>query len=53
MPTKEIAATPTCKGVSHWDEPCDLPATRQCPECGVWFCETHFGDPEWHPCLEE
>ena len=40
-----------CQGVSHWDEPCSLPATQHCEQCGVWFCQEHFLDPDWHLCL--
>jgi hypothetical protein len=42
-----------CQGVSAWDEPCTQPATRYCKECGRWFCDAHFTDPDWLPCAGE
>lgn len=45
--------TPLRQGVSPWDEPCQSPAARFCERCGAWFCEGHFGDPDWHPGAEE
>jgi hypothetical protein len=44
------AAAVTCKGVSPWNEACNLRASCQCEECGEWFCEAHFDDPDWHEC---
>ena len=23
-------------------------ATKYCERCNRWFCQTHFGDPDWH-----
>ncbi len=42
-----------CQGVSRIDEPCDEPGHRYCKRCGLWFCRSHFPDPEWHPCAPE
>jgi len=42
-----------CQGVSLWDEPCMIPATQYCEQCSRWFCPAHFGDPDWHSCIEE
>ena len=42
-----------CQGVSRWDEPCALQATRHCERCDRRFCQAHFADPEWHSCAEE
>jgi hypothetical protein len=42
-----------CQGVSPWDEPCMIVATKYCERCNRWFCQTHFGDPDWHSCTEE
>jgi hypothetical protein len=42
-----------CQGVSPWDEPCMIVATKHCERCSRWFCETHFRDPDWHSCTEE
>jgi hypothetical protein len=51
---KEIEKEPhSCQAVSPWDEPCLVPATRHCERCGGWFCQAHFGDPNWHPCSEQ
>src|SRR5712664_742886 len=38
------------KGISGWDEPCTLPATKHCERCPLGLCDSHFGDPDWHPC---
>ncbi len=31
------------------------PPTVFCPGelCNRWFCQAHFGDPNWHSCAEE
>ncbi len=42
-----------CQGVSRIDEPCAEPGQRYCEQCGLWFCRSHFPDPEWHPCAPE
>jgi hypothetical protein len=42
-----------CQGISPWDEPCMIVATKYCERCNRWFCQTHFGDPDWHSCTEE
>ena len=42
-----------CQGVSPWDEPCMIVATKYCARCNRWFCQAHFGDPDWHSCTEE
>ena len=42
-----------CQGISLWDEPCMIPATKYCERCNRWFCQAHFGDPDWHSCAEE
>ena len=47
---KQKSEAVICQAVSNWDEPCDAPASRQCQECSVWFCDTHFAEPDWHPC---
>ena len=49
---REGRAVP-CQGISPWDEPCLIPATRHCERCGSWFCQAHFLDQDWHPCAEE
>jgi hypothetical protein len=41
-----------CQGVSPWDEPCMIAATKYCDRCNRWFCQAHFGDPVWHYCRE-
>jgi len=41
-----------CQAVSAWDEPCDMAAVEQCPQCSLWFCGPHISDSEWHPCLK-
>jgi len=28
-------------------------ATQYCEQCTRWFCQAHFGDPDWHSCIEE
>src|SRR5713101_4112449 len=43
--------TAPCQGISPWDEPCLVPATRRCELCGGWFCESHFSDRDWHPWI--
>jgi len=43
----------TCKGVSHREVACDSPAQRRCTQCGLWFCRTHFSDPDWHKCAPD
>lgn len=53
MPTGEKQSEDVqapCQGISGWDEPCTLPATKHCERCGLWLCGSHFGDPDWHPC---
>jgi len=47
---KEKPAAVPCQAVSRWDEPCGAPASEQCQECSVWFCDMHFLDRDWHPC---
>ena len=42
-----------CQGVSPWDEPCTMLAIEYCERCSRWFCQTHYGDPDWHSCIEE
>ena len=42
-----------CKGVSQQEHSCDSPAQRRCTECGLWFCRTHFTDPDWHACAPD
>jgi hypothetical protein len=42
-----------CQGVSTWDEPCMIVATKYCERCSRWFCQAHFSDPDWHSCAEE
>jgi hypothetical protein len=42
-----------CQAVSPWDEPCLTPATKHCEQCNRWFCQAHFGDPNWHSCAED
>jgi len=42
-----------CQGVSPWDEPCMMLAIEYCERCSRWFCQTHYGDPDWHSCIEE
>jgi hypothetical protein len=42
-----------CQGVSRMDEPCDEQGQRHCEKCGLWFCRSHFPDPEWHHCAPE
>jgi hypothetical protein len=42
-----------CKGVSHRDVPCEVPAQRRCTQCGLWFCRTHYSDPDWHACAPD
>jgi hypothetical protein len=42
-----------CERVSHLDEPCDATAQRRCPRCGLWFCRSHFPDPDWHSCAPD
>src|SRR5467141_400742 len=37
-----------CLGVSPWGEPRMIVATKYCERCNRWFCQTHFGDPDWH-----
>ena len=41
-----------CQAVSPWDEPCMIVATKYCEQCNRWFCQTHFGDSDWHSCTE-
>jgi hypothetical protein len=56
MPTREKGrekGTSFCQGVSPWDEPCLIPATKYCERCNRWFCQAHFGDVDWHSCAEE
>src|SRR5207244_4817118 len=31
----------------------DEPGQRFCELCCLWFCRSHFPDPEWHPCAPE
>ena len=42
-----------CQGISPWDEPCLIPATKYCDQCTRWFCQAHFGDRDWHAYAEE
>jgi hypothetical protein len=42
-----------CQGVSRMHKPCVKPGHRYCKRCGMWFCRSHFHDPEWHPCAPE
>jgi len=28
-------------------------AIEYCERCNRWFCQTHYGDPDWHSCIEE
>ena len=42
-----------CQAVSHVDEPCVQPAKQYCVRCGLWYCRTHFPDPDWHPCAPD
>jgi len=42
-----------CQGVSPRDEPCMIVATKYCERCNRWFCQIHFGDPDWHSCTAE
>jgi hypothetical protein len=30
-----------------------IPATQYCQQRSRWFCQAHFGDPDWHSCIEE
>jgi hypothetical protein len=38
------ATKPSCQAGAEADEPCMLPATEYCEQCGSWFCHTHFSD---------
>ena len=42
-----------CQGVSPWDEPFLIVATKYCERCNRWFCQAHFSDPDRHSCTEE
>ena len=42
-----------CQAVSPGDEPCMIVAGKHCERCNRWFCQAHFGDPDWHSCTEE
>jgi hypothetical protein len=54
MTESESSPEPTtCQAVSRWDEPCEAEAEELCGECGLWFCEAHFSNPDWHPCMVE
>ena len=52
---KQESEPPTvfCLGISLWDKPCMIPATKYCERCNRWFCQAHFGDPNWHSRAEE
>jgi hypothetical protein len=50
---KEKPEQQLCQGVSRLDEPCDATAQRRCPRCGLWFCRSHFPDPDWHSCAPD
>jgi hypothetical protein len=43
----------SAKAFLPWDEPRMIVATKYCERCNRWFCQTHFGDPDWHSCTEE
>jgi len=41
------------QGVSGWDKPRTRPGMRHCMECGLWFCNPHFSDADWHLCVAQ
>ena len=45
------AIKPSCQAGIEADEPCMLPATEYCEQCGVWFCHRHFSDADRHACV--
>jgi hypothetical protein len=56
MPMAKQESEPTtvfCTGISLWDKPCMIPASKYCELCNRWFCQAHFGDPNWHSRAEE
>jgi hypothetical protein len=52
---KQESEPPTvfCPDISLWHEPWMISATKYCERCNRWFCQAHFGDPNWHSCAEE